>query len=142
MRGLVALWRESLLAQKVLRGETVGYKHHPQLDRFKKSSDPKATIASYLEAVCDEAEKRNYSFDRCKICSAAEKPEKHEIEVTRGQLDYELNLLAEKLALRDPARQKKLLEIAVVECHPIFDVIEGEIAPWEKAKPWIRPRAR
>ena len=29
--GLVALWREALLAQAVLRGETKGYKFHPQL---------------------------------------------------------------------------------------------------------------
>ncbi|HWP85543.1 MAG TPA: pyrimidine dimer DNA glycosylase/endonuclease V, partial [Terriglobia bacterium] len=26
-KGLVALWREALLAQKVLRGETKGYRH-------------------------------------------------------------------------------------------------------------------
>jgi hypothetical protein len=30
-QGLVALWREALLAQAVLRGKTRGYKHHPQL---------------------------------------------------------------------------------------------------------------
>lgn len=34
-RGLVALWRESLRAQKVLMGDTIGYRHHPQLDRFR-----------------------------------------------------------------------------------------------------------
>ncbi len=38
-RGLVALWREALLAQKVLRGLTRGYKHHPQLARFRSPKD-------------------------------------------------------------------------------------------------------
>jgi hypothetical protein len=33
-RGLVALWREALLAQAVLRGRTRGYRH-PQLARFR-----------------------------------------------------------------------------------------------------------
>lgn len=28
---LIAGWREALLAQKVLRGQTTGYRHHPQL---------------------------------------------------------------------------------------------------------------
>ena len=32
---LVAGWREGLLAQKVLRGLTTGYRNHPQLDRFR-----------------------------------------------------------------------------------------------------------
>ena len=30
--GLLGLWRESLLAQKVLLGKTKGYKNHPQLN--------------------------------------------------------------------------------------------------------------
>ena len=40
-RGLVALWREALLAQKVLRGKTRGYRAHPQLQRFREQADPK-----------------------------------------------------------------------------------------------------
>ena len=32
--GLVACWRESLLAQAVLAGRTRGYRNHPQLERF------------------------------------------------------------------------------------------------------------
>lgn len=34
-KGLVALWRETLLAQHVLSGKTKRYKNHPQLARFK-----------------------------------------------------------------------------------------------------------
>ena len=41
-QGLVALWREALLAQKVLQGQTTGYRHHPQLVRFRAMPDPVA----------------------------------------------------------------------------------------------------
>ena len=34
-QGLVAVWREGLLAQAVLHSNTKGYKNHPQLDRFR-----------------------------------------------------------------------------------------------------------
>jgi Pyrimidine dimer DNA glycosylase (EC 3.2.2.17)/DNA-(apurinic or apyrimidinic site) lyase (EC 4.2.99.18) len=40
VQGLLGLWREGLLAQKVLLGETKGYRNHPQLIRFKRTSDP------------------------------------------------------------------------------------------------------
>lgn len=40
---LVAGWREALLAQKVLRGETTGYRHHPQLERFR-GTDRKSVV--------------------------------------------------------------------------------------------------
>lgn len=136
----MALWQEALLAQKVLQGETAGYKHHPQLERFKAASNPEAAIVGYLAAVCDEAEKRGYNFDRSKICTVVVEPLK--IQVTRGQLDYELNLLCEKLRFRDPSRQKGILDITDVECHPIFRVVDGEIASWEIVKPEIKSRRR
>ena len=51
-RGLVALWREALLAQSVLRGATRGYRQHPQLVRFRRRPSPTGAIAEYLRAVC------------------------------------------------------------------------------------------
>jgi len=66
-RGLVALWREALLAQKVLRGATRGYRHHPQLRRFSGLANPPAALASYLAAVHEEAVQRGYKFDAAKI---------------------------------------------------------------------------
>jgi hypothetical protein len=54
-RGLVALWREGLLAQAVLRGRTNGYVHHPQLERFRAESSPLGAIADYLRGVHGEA---------------------------------------------------------------------------------------
>ena len=65
--GLIALWREGLLAQKVILGETTGYKNHPQLERFNKTSDPAGSIASYLLEIYRESQNRGFKFDRKKI---------------------------------------------------------------------------
>ena len=65
--GIVALWRESLLARKVLEGNTKGYTNHPQLYRFKSSENPLACIETYLYYVLEEAKKRGFEFDGGKI---------------------------------------------------------------------------
>jgi hypothetical protein len=57
-RGLVALWREALLAQAVLSGRTRGYRHHPQLHRFRGHSGPRGAIAEDLRGVHAEAMSR------------------------------------------------------------------------------------
>ncbi len=62
-KGLVALWRETLLAQNVLLGKTKGYKNHPQLERFKEHENPLAAIGSYLLYVQEEASERGYNFN-------------------------------------------------------------------------------
>lgn len=130
-RGLVALWREALLAQKVLRGETRGYKNHPQLIRFREAPDPLAAIAFYLHEVCSEAAVRGHSFNRCKIGSV---PSTEKLPLTRGQLRYEFALLCSKLRLREVGRCKELDGVKEIVPHPIFYITEGGIAPWEKAK--------
>ena len=54
-QGLVALWRETLLARAVLRGETKGYRFHPQLERFRAHGQPRSAVSAYLRAVHAEA---------------------------------------------------------------------------------------
>lgn len=49
---------KGLLAKKVLLGQTVGSKNHPQLQRFKNSGDPVANINHYLSGVEREAFRR------------------------------------------------------------------------------------
>ena len=66
-QGLVALWREALLAQAVLRGKTKGYRHHPQLERFTSHRSPRLAINAYLGSIYEEAASRGYAFDRRKI---------------------------------------------------------------------------
>ena len=73
-RGLTACWREALLAQKVLSGRTQGYRHHPQLQRFRQSGDPIAAIRYYLLVLWQEANRRAYRFDLSRIDTPAGTP--------------------------------------------------------------------
>lgn len=128
-QGLVALWRETLLAQAVLRGETRGYRNHPQLLRFKNHSAPLAAISQYLMAIHAEAEIRGYAFDKSKI-----KPTRKAatLTVTSGQMAYEWAHLLSKLKERSPALYRKWLATEVPEAHPMFTVQAGEIESWER----------
>lgn len=127
-RGLVALWREALLAQAVLRGQTRGYKHHPQLQRFAESSAPCCAIARYLRGVQAEAVRRGYRFDARKI--GRSRPIEP-LPVTRGQLKYELQHLRRKLRIRAPAWLAQLPAVAVPQPHPALRAVRGGIAAWE-----------
>jgi hypothetical protein len=128
-KGLVALWREGLLALHVLSGKTKGYTNHPQLIRFKQQQDPIASITAYLHEVVNEAKKRNYHFDHEKLPSLHTIPQ---ITVTSGQLEYETNHLKAKLEKRDPSRFLQFKDQKVFKPHPIFQVIDGDIEKWEK----------
>lgn len=130
-QGLLALWREALLAQKVLIGGTVGYKNHPQLERFKKHSCPRKAIASYLLAVWEEAERRGYRFNLKKI-GAGRTGKK--IRVTRGQLQYEFKWLCEKLKRRSPGQYCLLVSEKKVKAHPFFMPVKGPVEKWERAQ--------
>ena len=127
-RGLVAVWREGLLAQQVLRGRTRGYRRHPQLIRFRGHANPLGSIASYLRAVHAEATARGYAFAADKISRAD--GEGH-IPVTRGQLEYEWRHLREKLARRDPRWLAKVRVLAP-RPHPLFRVVAGPVETWER----------
>src|SRR4029078_9781073 len=123
-RGLVALWREGLLAQAVLRGRTEGYVHHPQLIRFRDQSSGVGAIAQYLRAVHDESLARGYRFERRKIGRAQST---RAIRVTRGQITYEWEPLMAKLAPRDPARRTRLRRVRRPDPHPLFRVVPGAV---------------
>jgi hypothetical protein len=127
-KGLVAVWREGLLAQKVLQGKTKGYRNHPQLIRFKNHPDPVAAIGNYLTVVWEEAHRRGYRFDESKIVRRAECAR---IDVTTGQLEHEWKWLMSKLRTRDSDRYTRLLKADNIECHPLFQVVDGPIADWE-----------
>jgi hypothetical protein len=126
--GLLALWREGLLAQKVLLGQTAGYRFHPQLERFRNSRSPVAAISTYLWAVVDEAKARGYDFNASKI---AMRRRSISIPVTQGQLDFEWKHLARKLRIRDRARLRKLRAVPITP-HPMLRLIAGDPESWEK----------
>lgn len=127
-RGLVAVWREALLAQAVLRGRTTGYTRHPQLARFRASASPEASIGSYLVAVWDEATRRGYRFDRRRI---ARPGRRIRLEATSGQLQFEWRHLRAKLAIRDEPWLAGLGPVTRPGAHPMFRVMPGGIAEWE-----------
>lgn len=145
-KGLVALWREGLGAQKALlaynNGEKCGYQNHPQLDRFKKLKGvyPDAmwhkpitdamlsSIGYYLVKVYEHSKQMGYSFNKNKIIE-------HEfidfkIAVAKGQVEYEFQHLLSKLKVRDIARYEKYKHIKNaedIELHSLFRLIDGDI---------------
>lgn len=129
--GLLALWRESLLAQKVLQGKTRGYIHHPQVLRFRDGKLPHKAIGNYLEEIWKEAQRRGYAFDHRKI---GKRSKIRKMPMTQGQLRYEFDLLLDKLRKRDPFRYHEFLSVRKIRCHPFFRVVEGSIERWEKIK--------
>jgi hypothetical protein len=130
-QGLLAVWREGLLAQRVLQGKTKGYRNHPQLQRFREQKDPLAAIGSYLRGVHQESAARGYSFDGKKIFSEKKAPK---IKVATGQVAYELRHLLEKLKLRDGRRYFSLRSQRPVQTHPLFQKSPGPVESWERVK--------
>lgn len=126
-RGLVALWREGLLAQKVLAGRTRGYRHHPQLIRFAQHADPVAAIGTYLDHVRREAVRRGYGFRAPITCARS----RRRLTVTKGQLRFELDHLRRKLWRRDRVRYLALAKLRRPLPHPLFVARPGPVASWE-----------
>jgi hypothetical protein len=129
-KGLVALWRETLLAKQVLEGKTKGYKHHPQLVRFRQIDKPADAIHYYLEIVWAEANKRHYQFDESKFTAVSSLPQ---IPVTKGQVEYETQHLLNKLHARDYNAYLRNKAYGDMKLHPLFYLIEGDIESWEKS---------
>lgn len=128
-QGLVALWREALLAQAVLRGRTVGYRHHPQLERFRSHERPRSAINAFLAEVHGESERRGYSFDRSKVGPVRGAGR---LIATSGQLEHEWEHLLRKLRARSRADYLRCRKLARPEANPIFTIVAGPVAPWER----------
>jgi hypothetical protein len=130
-KGLLACWREALLAKHVLEGKTQGYKNHPQLIRFKNHPLPLKAINYYLQEVYNETIQRNYHFNPAKFLRW--EPENIErITTTTGQIQFEMVHLQKKLQTRDPEMAGILGSIELPEVHPIFKIVAGELEDWEK----------
>lgn len=128
-QGLVALWREALLARAVLRDETKGYRHHPQLERFQSHPSPRYAISAYLSGIYLEASARGYAFDRTKVGPVRSI---EGIVVTRGQLEYEWEHLLRKLSERSPALYRQWRGLESPECHPLLRCRAGKVEAWER----------
>ncbi|WP_146340244.1 pyrimidine dimer DNA glycosylase/endonuclease V [Nesterenkonia sp. NBAIMH1] len=145
-QGLIASWREALLAQAVLLGRTRGYTRHPQLHRFREHPEPVQAIVAFLHGVREEAVVRGYRFDAGRIAeppeSAAAGIDPSPIEVTAGQLDLEWQHLRAKIAARSPERLEAADALVAgpvgagrehPPAHPLFTVVPGGPADWERA---------
>lgn len=127
--GIVALWREGLLAQKVLLGETKGYKAHPQLIRFRSANEPVMAIGCYLKEVLNEAVRRGYNFDSSKIVSSVAVPG---MFVQSGQIAYEWEHLLNKQKNRAPAWYEANKAVVKPLPHPLFEIVPGGVEDWER----------
>ncbi|TFH17016.1 MAG: DNA lyase [Lentisphaerales bacterium] len=130
--GLVALWRESLLALKVLRGKTTGYRNHPQLYRFRAARRPISYLAAYLEGVLAESIRRGYQFDAMKVPGAIHRGAR--LAENSGQLEFEWQHLLAKLANRNKLLYLKLRDVKTPEPHPLFRIVRGDVRSWEKTR--------
>lgn len=129
-KGLVALWREGLLAKHVLEGRTKGYKHHPQLARFREHPQPVRAINAYLHHVWHEATQRGYNFDLSKLRKG--RPGIDRIKVNSAQVAYEWKHLMAKLKVRDPARHKQHRGEKAPQLHALFRSRPGPVEDWER----------
>ena len=127
-KGLVALWRETLLAQHVLDGKTKGYRNHPQLERFKQADKPLDRINQYLATVYNESLARSYNFDKEKIDWNFNPSF---LFVTTGQMKYETEHLLNKLKIRDREKYDIVSNLKKVDQHPMFKIVNGDIESWE-----------
>ncbi len=130
-KGLVALWRETLLAKNVLLGLTKGYKKHPQLIRFQKEKDPIELINTYLYFVYLDSKERGFKFNKEKF---GKTNTKKKIFVTTKQVNYEFKHLMKKLKTRNPELFNHFKNEKQIETNPLFKTREGEIEAWEKTR--------
>lgn len=128
-RGLVAVWREGLLARAVLLGHTKGYRYHPQLQRFRNRQNPVRSLDCYLSGILDEAHARGYQFDESKI--RHQRCQHGRAHVSREQLRYEWSHLLRKLARRDRTWYRSQ-RFRRPSAHRCFQVVPGARATWER----------
>jgi hypothetical protein len=128
-KGLLALWREGLLAQQVLRGATKGYRNHPQLLRFKAADDPVGCIKNYLYYIYVESIKRGFHFNHAKITGFQRC---RQIKATRGQLRFEWSHFKKKVRQRNPGHFITIKGIKIPPAHPLFTIVDGPKEEWEK----------
>lgn len=134
-KGLVAAWRETLLAQSCIIKGSGGYANHSQLIRFKEHEAPLEAVCSVLWDLAEEADRRGYNFNTDKIHEYASE----KLTVTSGQLEYELDHLYVKLCKRDPEAAEELSWLRD-RCDPedligpSFLPVDGHVESWEVIK--------
>jgi hypothetical protein len=75
---------------------------------------------------------RGYRFDRSRIGPVRDGSP---IEVSRGQLEFELSHLRGKILARAPAALERLPTTADIKPHPLFITRNGPMELWERGAP-------
>lgn len=141
--GLLANWREGLLAQnaiqkaKLKNNKTPAYYNHPQLNRFKNSTYCDEYLSFYLLEIWEEGNRRGYKFNASKI-ACTESPE-YRLPVNKGQIIYEFGLLQEKLYDRDRGKYYNNISLTQnnpykIKSNPVFAILDGGVESWENEK--------
>jgi hypothetical protein len=139
-KGIVAAWREGLLAYSVIEAPGRGYSNHSQLIRFKACKNPKKQLQHYLYYIWKEADNRGYNFNLTKIDSPNEPNKLTTIPVTTGQLLFETKHLLDKIKSRDNDLYDRYMKeigsstVYSFEVHPLFKPVFGQIERWEIIK--------
>src|SRR5690606_32016112 len=77
-----------------------------------------------------EAALRGYRFDPARVDEVPRWG--GQLIVTTGQLDHERAHLLDKLAVRSPTDHEAQQQVEM-RAHPLFTVVAGPVAPWERA---------
>lgn len=131
VKGLSGLWREALLAKKILQKKTTAYKNHPQMRRFHALKNPVPAINAYLLNIYRESCERGYCFNKRKLGRAFRK---EKIPVKKGQIIYEFKILKKRLKIRAKDKYREIKKVKRIEPNPIFRIIKGKKESWEKIR--------
>ena len=126
--GLIAAWREALLGKSALVKKQAYYNHNNLID-FKAYSDPINQMNWFLFYIWIESLNRHYKFDESKIGRLHPYTK---MQVTTGQVEYELRHLKHKLIERSPSELPRLLQYDTIKAHRLFVITDGPVMPWEK----------
>lgn len=118
--GLMALWREGLLAQKALCASAAVSQSNPQLRRFKNNDNPLRAIGTYLSFVAAEGARQGYNLNHEKILYP--NFDQEVIPVDASQIAFEAERLKNKLRIRDKLKFKQLSSSRDIAANPIFNI--------------------
>jgi hypothetical protein len=83
--------------------------------------------------IFEEVKDRGYSYNKSKIVKIGKIVQK--IQITKGQLEYEYDILKKRLSKRDSNKYWELCKLETekktLKPHPIFTIIKGDVETWE-----------
>ena len=121
---------ETLLARKVLRGETRGYRHHPQLQRFREARDPQSAIDAYLPR---STPRRRRAATRSTRTSSMPTRARKDPGRARATRRARMGHLIAQARVAQPGAHVRWRELQRPRTHPSFRVVAGGVADWERA---------